>query len=417
MIHGFLWENGIMKDLGDLKYVTDMGINNLSQVVGSANGRATLWQNEFVLDLNDLIPKNSGWELQVAYDINDRRQIVGTGKLNGEYRAFLLSPVSPAVAAVDNQVSEDVGTAVVDVVLSPASAETVSVHYETLPGTALLDEDFEGSSGDLVFAPGETKKSIQIPIINDAVAEPRETVRIRLSSSAGANIFRSESLLIINDDDQIRCIADNVTVDESVGTANVEVELNHASTEAVTVSYATRKGTALPGRDYRGTSGTLTFNPGETTKMIPIKIINDQVPETTEDFIVKLLSPINVVIADDEARVTINDDDAYRLKVYDLKVPENVGTAKVRATLNYASNQTVTAIYATQKGTALPGRDYRGTSGTLTFSPGETTKIIPIRIINDQVPERTERFTVKLKTPVNATIADGQATVTITDGD
>ncbi len=105
------------------------------------------------------------------------------------------------------------------------------------------------------------------------------------------------------------------------------------------------------------------------------------------------------------------------LSVQDLVVPENVGTANVRVTLNSASSQTVTVNYATKPGTALPGKDYRGRVGTLTFKPGQTSKIVPVPILNDKVPEPTERFTIKIYTPVNANIADNVGAVNITDGD
>jgi len=210
------------------------------------------------------------------------------------------------------------------------------------------------------------------------------------------------------------------TVSENAGTASVVVTLSPASTDTVTVNFATKPGTALAGQDYRGKSGTLTFNPGDTTKTVAVKIINDTVPEPTESFSVQLSSPVNAAIADGVATVTINDDDAagpVSLRVQDLTVPENVGTANIKVTLNHASTQTVTVAYVTNAGTALANKDYRGTSGTLTFTPGQTAKTIPVKIINDTVPEPTEYFTMKLKTPVNATIADGLATVTITDGD
>jgi hypothetical protein len=45
-----------------------------------------------MLDLNNLIPPNSGWLLHWASAINDNRQIVGTGTYNGHYRAYLLTP-------------------------------------------------------------------------------------------------------------------------------------------------------------------------------------------------------------------------------------------------------------------------------------------------------------------------------------
>ena len=55
---------------------------------------------EGMLDLNDYIPTGSGWELQIAYDINSSGQIVGSGRINGKVHAFLLTPVfEPAVPA------------------------------------------------------------------------------------------------------------------------------------------------------------------------------------------------------------------------------------------------------------------------------------------------------------------------------
>jgi probable HAF family extracellular repeat protein len=45
-----------------------------------------------MLDLNNLIPANSGWLLQFANAINDQGQIVGQGTFNGQSEAFLLTP-------------------------------------------------------------------------------------------------------------------------------------------------------------------------------------------------------------------------------------------------------------------------------------------------------------------------------------
>ncbi len=205
---------------------------------------------------------------------------------------------------------------------------------------------------------------------------------------------------------------------ENVGTVSFVVTLHPASADTVSVRYATKPGTALPGQDYHGTSGILTFHPGETTKTVPVKIIDDQVPESFEFFLFRLSAPVNATLNDNETYVTINDDDPVRLRVRRITVPENVGTANVEVTLDYPnSSDTVSVQYATKPGTALPGQDYHGKSGVLSFSPGETRKVIPVKIINDQVPEPTESFLVRLSAPVNAVIAHRQATVTIRDGD
>jgi probable HAF family extracellular repeat protein len=97
---GFVWWNGTMTELGSLggTQTNPLAINDRGQVVGSSrtatSGTSThafLWENGEIVDLNDLIVPGSGWVLQQATCINASGQIVGTGLLNGQVRAFLLT--------------------------------------------------------------------------------------------------------------------------------------------------------------------------------------------------------------------------------------------------------------------------------------------------------------------------------------
>ncbi len=100
--HAVLWSKakGSLLDLGLLPgalFSYAEGINNLGQVVGFAVyahfSGAFVWSpSTGMLDLNHLIPANSGWLLQYAAAINDKGQIVGFGALNGQTEAFLLTP-------------------------------------------------------------------------------------------------------------------------------------------------------------------------------------------------------------------------------------------------------------------------------------------------------------------------------------
>lgn len=99
--HAFLWQNGIMTDLG---LGAARGINELGQVVGSPS---SLWQNGVKSDLNSLIPSNSGWVLLAALAINNKGQIVGTGRLNGQQHAFLLNPTFCRDTDGDGNVDND----------------------------------------------------------------------------------------------------------------------------------------------------------------------------------------------------------------------------------------------------------------------------------------------------------------------
>jgi probable HAF family extracellular repeat protein len=63
--------------------------------VGSFDSSPFLWtKQKGMQDLNNLIPPKSGWVLEYAASINNRGQITGSGTINGETHAFLLTPIS-----------------------------------------------------------------------------------------------------------------------------------------------------------------------------------------------------------------------------------------------------------------------------------------------------------------------------------
>ena len=73
---------------------------------------------------------------------------------------------------------------------------------------------------------------------------------------------------------------------------------------------------------------------------------------------------------------------------------------------------------ATKNGIASARCDYIASIGTVTFSPGETSKSFSVAIVDDSYAEGPETFTVSLSNPVGATLdAQSTATVTITDND
>ncbi len=65
----------------------------VTQKTSSNNTHAVLWDKGSIKNLNNLIPPKSGWVLYSAQDINDQGEIVGDGRINGSYHAYLLTPV------------------------------------------------------------------------------------------------------------------------------------------------------------------------------------------------------------------------------------------------------------------------------------------------------------------------------------
>ena len=95
----------------------------------------------------------------------------------------------PGLSVADTQVREAEGAVLsFQVTLEEAQASTVSVRYATSDGTATAGADYEAVSGALRFGPGETAKTVSVPVLNDAHDEGSETLALALSAPFGAEL-------------------------------------------------------------------------------------------------------------------------------------------------------------------------------------------------------------------------------------
>ena len=318
-------------------------------------------------------------------------------------------------------------TANFTILLSPASAQTVTVQYATAPNTALAGSDYITSSGTATFTPGEPSKPVSVTINGDTQFEPNETFNLNLTNPTNATIGDSQGVgTIINDDTQPTIsIGDTAVTEGNSGTATAAftVSLTNASTQTVTVNYATAGDTATSDIDFVATSGTATITAGQLSTTVNVSVNGDTTFEPNEFFFVNLTSPTNATISDAQATGIINNDDAqptFTLSINDGSVTEgNAGTsvAGFTVSLSNPSSQTVTVNYATVEGTATAGSDYSATSGTLTFDPSETSKPVSVSVNGDTTFEPNETFNLNLSSATNATIADNQGVGTINNDD
>ena len=86
-------------------------------------------------------------------------------------------------------------------------------------------------------------------------------------------------------------------------------------------------------------------------------------------------------------------------------------------TLSAPSAQTVGVTYQTQNGTAIAGGDYTAASGTLTFTPGQTQRMILVAVAGDTTVEPDRTFTVRLTAVTNGFLGRDVATGTIVNDD
>jgi hypothetical protein len=338
-----------------------------------------------------------------------------------------LSPGSLQFGAASFSVSESGGQATIVVSRTGGTDGAVSVAYDVGGGTATEGSDYTNSHGTLSWANGETAdKSFSIAILNDSIHESSESLNLILGNPVGAQLGAPNSavLTITDDDAPPRISINDVSMAEgnsSQTTFVFDVTLSAASSEPITIDFATAGGSATGNDDYQTVSGSRTFNPGETSKSIAVAVNGDATMEADETFDVQLSNPVNASISKASGTGTINNDDAPpTMSISDVAQNEgDSGTTNVSfdVTLSAAGSQTITVDYLTVNGSAFSGSDFQAASGTLSFAPGETTKSIVVAVNGDHDVEADEAFVVSLSNPANATTGKSQGTGTIVNDD
>ncbi|HEX8844674.1 MAG TPA: S8 family serine peptidase [Pyrinomonadaceae bacterium] len=244
------------------------------------------------------------------------------------------APTTPTLSINDVAVTEgNSGTsnATFTVSLSAASASQVTVAYTSADGTATSGSDYQSVTGTLTFAPGDTTKTINVPIFGDTTVEANETFFINLSSPTNATLSDNQGTgTIVNDDSPpppppppptVQLGAGSYTVSEGAGRFTLTVTRSNAA-NAATVDYATSdtaglaecstvNGIASQRCDYTIAVGRLRFAAGETSKVIDIPVIDDVYADGNESFTFTLSNPSGDTLgAQDRATLTITDNDS-----------------------------------------------------------------------------------------------------------
>jgi len=89
---------------------------------------------------------------------------------------------------------------------------------------------------------------------------------------------------------QIFLDAAEVSVGETGGTIFVAIVRTGDLSSSATVSVGVTSDTAIAGTDFVDATGSITFEPGQSRVLVPIDILDDDIGEATEDFVVSLIS-------------------------------------------------------------------------------------------------------------------------------
>jgi large repetitive protein len=227
----------------------------------------------------------------------------------------------------------DSGTTILNVLvqLDAPTGIPVSVDWTTYPTVEPAPGvDFAAASGTLVFSPGETAKNVAIAVFGDTIDEgslyESEWGGVIFSAPDNGILgpgFGALGLFLIADDDLPPIVQPGAAavVEGNAGTTtlNLPVTLSAASGKTVSVDWATAATVQpQPGVDFQAASGTLTFAPGETSKIVTITVFGDTIDEPgqlwgAEWGVVSFSHPINTrfgsgILAATGLAVIVDDD-------------------------------------------------------------------------------------------------------------
>jgi hypothetical protein len=298
------------------------------------------------------------------------------------------------------QLIEDVGTVTLTVQRTGGSVGNLSVDYSTTDGTAVAGQDYTAASGTLNFTAGETSKTIQLTILDDATTEPAENFTIDLRNNSSPESVGAPSTVFVTLLDHSTTpqigISSVSVVEGNAGTTTdlvFTIGLSAATGRAVSGNFTTNNQSAFggascatPGADYESRTGTFSFTPGATTVMVPIKICGDNNAEADETFRVFLTNPSGAFFVSNQALGAIVNDDAL-----ELVLEESGPVAGQAAALD--------SILAVRDPFPVAGLPDWATSGTdrntrivlfargLQLNPGESSAAVIVRFTGSQLLE------------------------------
>jgi predicted outer membrane repeat protein len=306
----------------------------------------------------------------------------------------------------------------------------ITVQVDVVGGTATAGSDYTVLTPQTAtITAGNLTTTVDVTIIGDTTVELNEQYTVNLSNPSGATIADGQGLgTIINDDSATLSITGATVNPEGTGGPPVyavfNVTLSDPVDTAVSVYFATADFTATAGADYIAVSGTLDMSSG--SGQISVEVVKDALDEDDNEWFTVALSNLQaggreafISISGSPAEGHIIDDDAPpTVSINDMNVPESNGTATFTVSLSAVSGRNVTVNASTHNGTAVSGSDFTGISNQLvSILAGSISAPLAITILEDNIYEGTENYTVELTNPVNATLGDATGLGEITDND
>jgi hypothetical protein len=324
---------------------------------------------------------------------------------------------------------------VITSVISSGATTTINGNLDSVASKQVRVELFSNSAcSSLGFGPGQNFVGFA-NIASDASGHGNFTFNIPTANINGSfftatatdadgntSEFSPCASGIVNTPGTLQFSTADIGEFENSGHFTINVTRTNGSTGTITVHYATADLTATSPSDYTATSGTLTFNDGETSKTITIPIIDNTTPEGSEAFTISISNPTGGAILGGitSATLHIQDNELPTLSISDVSQAEgDSGTTAFifTVTLSDPITNNVNFNYATSDSSATAGSDYQATSGTVVIPEGQTSKTITVNVNGDTTNEPNETFFINLSLAGDATIVKAQGIGTIINDD
>jgi parallel beta-helix repeat protein len=194
------------------------------------------------------------------------------------------------------------------------------------------------------------------------------------ASDAAGNTSEFSPCLVVQDGGRISLERLYDRIAETAGSISLKVNRTNA-TAAATIDYATSNGIAIAGADYTSVSGTLSFAPGEWSKTIVIPILNDNLPEGAETFVLTLRNPTGGASQGlSDTTVVIDDDEIPSSIVYAITVDNHLLSFNSTRTDVFLENRPIV-------GERVFSIDFRPATGQL-YAHGESGHLYTVNLAN-----------------------------------
>lgn len=349
-----------------------------------------------------------------------------------EYDPSIPIPSILGFAALSHTVNEDVGSTDIAVNRSGGTSGAVSIDYAIVVGSATAVDDYTVTSGTLNWGDGvSTAQTINIPIIDDSIAELYEDFTVELSNAqGGAVLWTGKHIASVR-------IRDNEAAEvHFTGTTTIATEPGYAQLGVIRLGDPAGDVSVLLGftpisagivldTDFTFESGlTVNWMDDQTgTQEVSLVILDDFDIEADETGTITLSdSGPAVVNAPSANTLTIQDSD-NQPGTLGFESPSNAG-GEADNFIDIVVIRTdgllgeVTIDYATSDDTAIAGVNYTATSGQLVFTQGTDIDFISVPVIDNALYESDKTFTLTLSAPGGgASLGTSSTTVTIFNDD